>query len=208
MNFRDRKGIIMSNIVRNLKISRRDFLKFGALTLSFPMFAYTPISAYAEDLTKDQITERIKYIQDSYGIGEVLSDEDARFMETYAFNRTRNTSIVNGSKYHNGHTYSISGNKYLNPSNDSTGTYGGTIQAGCSTSTSSVITLKMHVVVYALTGASYTPVHDNTVPRSGYNRQWFTSDFYGSYAGAFSLGSQTVWAEITIPDGQTIVVNG
>ena len=193
-------------------ISRREMVKAaGALALAGVGLLGANV-ARADGIDEDPINARFIEMFDRYEVGDVLSDEDAAFVEEHAFSAdgriARGTNIISGSRTVGGNIYQISGNWYHNDDTSSAmwHNYGATIQAGCPTVTSSQITICMQFLAYGFTGSSYECICKDEQSDYGTNRKWFTTEFVGGYMGLFSYSSCSCYARITTPSGDVVVV--
>lgn len=149
----------------------------------------TADEAAAVPLTKSQIKQHLREINEKYEVGEEFSAEDAEFVKTYAssnsqsdimladessFNKTKTlaktTVRAKGSIYHNG-TISYS--------------YGGTVKVTkISGKTPQKIKVIIHCTSYGAVGTGGVgKIYDKKISASKENADSFTANLRDSYAG-------------------------
>ncbi len=168
--------------------------------------------ATADTGEPESVNSRFNRIFETYEIGDVLSAEDAAFVEQHALSMegasARETHIISGSRTFGGNTYYISGNWYHNDDPDSAmwHRYGATVQAGSSTITSQRITVGMRFLAYGFTGSSYELIHKDEQSDYWDGIRWFTSEFSGMYMGILAYSSASCYARINTYTGSSFLV--
>lgn len=108
------------------QFTRRNFLKvslLGASALVIPSIVGVNPMAFADNLVyggdgSDPVAQRLRDISDSYAVGEVLSPEDAEFIQRYAKSTsepmTRGSQKISGTGGSQGTTVTVSGSAFHN----------------------------------------------------------------------------------------------
>ena len=196
-------------------LSRRELLMAGCgalmglsvFGLSRPALADGDYFPENQDLDDVQINARSLELYNKYNVGDTLSASDADFVEQYGMvPGERGTNTVYNSRYYNGATYTLSGNRYLNNAYDSTYSYGATVQGGGSNVTCKSIKVNLYIVVYGYTNGNYSVIYNNYHTSTGYSRSYYTSQFVGNFSGYFTSTTMACSTSIVTPDGQTIAL--
>ena len=155
-----------------------------------------------EGLDESAINQRFIQIAQTYAEGDTLSPSDREFVDLYAVpSGSRAANNIYSSRYYNSATYEIMGNAYQNGVGDYE--LGATIEAGSGQSVSQQIS-----IYFGYTGFYLGEVtHNYSRTYTGYNRNWFTAEFYDSYVGFTSSYRFFYSATITTADGNVIVVS-
>lgn len=181
-------------------------------------FSILPVTAHASEAPQqvssgsyEAIRARIREINDAYDLYEPMSEEDAKFIQTYASSmstvQTRGSSGFNWTKSADGTTVNVSGNVYHN------GTFSYTWGANMSVSTTSGSTprsmvAKVRCVGYGVSGSGYGKIYDRTLSRTWTNTRSF---FYGpsaSYSAVSAVYTVDAWVDVTTSGGSFFTVNG
>ncbi len=155
-----------------------------------------------EGLDESAVNQRFIQMAQTYSEGDTLSPSDREFVDLYATpSGSRKTDTIYGSRYYNGATYEIMGNAYQNGVGDYE--LGATIQAGSGQSVSQKISIYCGYIGYYLD----TVTHNYSKTYTGYNRNWFTAEFYDQYVGFTTSYRFFYSATITTADGNILSVS-
>ena len=196
-----------------LEMTRRELLACAASGLALVGAGALGIDvARADTVDRESVNARFNRIFDAYEVGDILSPEDAAFVAAHASpagnGQDRSMQVVDASRYYNGHTYQLNGNKYHYTSGDSAlwHDYGATLNAGSPTVVSSEIQVGIRFLAYGLTGGSYELIHKDEQSYAGWNTNWYGSEFHGTYMGLLDMTSFSCYARITTSSNQSFLV--
>ncbi len=193
-------------------ISRREMVKAASVLALAGVGLFGTGSARADVIDEDPINARFNQIFQTYEVGDILSPEDAAFVEEYGRSsgavQARDSDVFNGSRTVNGVTYYVRGNWYDDDAGDTLAwhNYGATVQGGSASAVSQQITVIMCYMAYGLVGASYQVIHKDEKTNTDYGVNWNAADFAGSYWGVFVSSSMSCYAEIKPYSGSTFRV--
>lgn len=195
----------------SIRMSRRELVAGTAFALVGLITGTTVLMGQAqaecmfpenEGLDESAINQRFIQMAQTYLEGDLLSPSDREFVDLYATpSGARKTDTIYGSRYYNGATYEIMGNAYQNGVGDYE--LGATIQAGSGQSVSQQISIYCGYIGFYLD----TVTHNYSQTYTGYNRNWFTAEFYDQYVGFTTSYRFHYSATITTADGNIISVS-
>lgn len=196
-------------------LSRRELILAGCMSLAGIAALGLPRTALAsngyfpenEGLDDVQINARSLELFNRYEVGDSLSPSDADFVERYGMvPNVREAESVYNSQYYNGATYSLSGNRYYTNHYDGTYSYGATVQGGSGQAVCKSIYVGLYIMVYGYNNGDYGVIYKKSHGNTGYNRNFYTSQFSGNFSGLFVSGTMACSTTIVAPDGQTLSI--
>ncbi|MDO4428925.1 MAG: hypothetical protein Q4B91_05430 [Atopobiaceae bacterium] len=183
-------------------------LALTALVIS----AFNPTQAYAEEslsnLSQEQISERFDELYDKYDPGDVVTGEDAKFIEMYAMdaqspqtraqNQTRN---FNQTKTQYGTTVRFSGSFWHNGTFEYN--YGGNTKATVTSgSTPKSMTMSVNCQSYGVVSGGYVIAYEGSVSHTANNVKSTSMNKSKSYSGIVVVYYVNASLDVTTAGGQ------
>ena len=194
----------------------RTALSFVFIILVCSLMAFSPANALASSYSKIEVAERFKQIALTYSVGEILSEEDRTFVETYgsqpslspdaSLYATGGSSDANASRTMYGVTATLLGEVW----HSGTGAYEwGATLTGRATSgpTPSKLEVSAKVQAFGLTSSGgMILLYTNTLSNTSYNSRVVQMSRSDSYAGLVVFYYVTSQLDVTTSSGATFTV--
>lgn len=145
--------------------------------------------AHADELDGDMLAARFQKIFGRYQINDVISADDAAFVEQYALpadgGQAQGTYQLDGQDMYEGRPCSIAGNWYYGdyPEDDRWHFYGATVQAGYPEGAVEEIAVGIWFMAFGRDGSAYKLIWKDNQDYDAANMNYFAGEFIGDYMG-------------------------
>lgn len=194
---------------------RKMIVSAASITLALAALIFSvsnPVQAYAEEsmanLSQEQIVVRFDELYDKYDPGDVITGEDAKFIEMYTMNaqspQTRaqdQTRSFNQTKTQYGTTVRFSGNFWHKGTFEYN--YGGNMNATVTSgSTPKSMTIRVNCQAYGIVSGGYVVAYEGNVSHTANNTKSTSMNKSKSYSGVVVLYYVNASLDVTTAGGQ------
>lgn len=172
-----------------MAISRRELVKVAGAAMAVGAGVGCVPMVHADEPDGDMLAARFQKIFGRYQINDVISADDAAFVEQYALpaddGQAQGTYELDEQDVYEGRPCSIAGNWYYGdfPEDDRWHFYGATVQAGYPEGAVEEIAVGIWFMAFGRDGSAYKLIWKDNQDYEAANMNYFAGEFIGDYMG-------------------------